>query len=275
MNREIGTEQEVIREDADMLSPARPAHTQRQNRPLMRLVGLGIMLLGSAIVILTLLLLILPLFRVGKIEVVGNSHYTAEEIIKSAGLEEGVEVLSIDAKKTSDALLDASPYLQSCKISVFPFSVKIEVKEKSRVMYTEYGGKYVSFELLSEPALLVLEVADESDTMDSFIAASLPEISSARVNGRISFKQQTINIAYMKSVIEVLEEYDLYSKVKSIDFSSRTNLFFEIDSGCRIKLGSASELDDKIVEALNQLNNNHNVIEVDVSDLTKPTVKTY
>lgn len=34
------------------------------------------------------------------------------------------------------------------------------------------------------------------------------------------------------------------------------------------------ELEDKVVEALNQFKNN-NVIEIDVSDLQKPTIKTY
>ncbi len=274
MNFDNQTEQ--TRSDGeDMLSPARPAHMQKKNRPLLRLIGLGIMLLGCTVVILSMLLLIFPLFHVGSIEVVGNVHYSSEEIIEKAGIEEGIEVFSIDVKKTADALLEASPYLDACKISVFPFSVKIEVTEKKHVMYTEYDRGYISFEFLSDNTMLVLEALEEPDGIEDFPLATLPDIASASVGGRIAFQQKTIDAAYMKSVIDVLEEYGIYSSVVSIDLSSRTNLFFNTREGCRIKLGTARELDDKIVEALNQLKNNKNVIEVDVSDLTKPTIKTY
>ena len=79
----------------------------------------------------------------------------------------------------------------------------------------------------------------------------------------------------MKIIIDVLEEYGLYDSVVSMDLSSRTNVFFEIEGGCRIKLGTARDLDDKIVEVLNQLQNNRSVIEIDVSDPQEPSLKTY
>ena len=275
MNFDNGTEQRERGEGEGMLSPARPAHMQKKNKTLLRLVGLGIMLTGGVAVILTMLLLVFPLFRADRIEVVGNSHYSAEEIIEMAGLEEGMEVFAVDAQKTAHALLEASPYMESCKISVYPFSVKIEITEKRYVMYTEYDRGYVSFEYLSDNTMLVLEASEVCDEMEDFPHATLPAISSATVGGRIAFVQKTLDTTYMWDVIDVLEEYEVYESVASIDFSSRTNLYFELENGCRIKLGSARELDDKIVEALNQLNNNKNVVEIDVSDLKKPTIKTH
>lgn len=275
MNQENTTGYDVRGEGEGMLSPARPMHMQQKNQPLKRLVGFGIMLVGSAAMILCLLLLIFPLFHVKSIEVVGNAHHTSEEIIEIAGIEEGMEVFAVDAKKTADALLDASPYIQSCKVSVYPFSVKLEIVEKSHVMYTEHDGGYISFEFLPDSTLRVLEALEDSDTVDDFPHATLPDISSASVGGNISFRQATVEVDYMKSIIDVLEEYGLYDSVVSMDLSSRTNVFFEIEGGCRIKLGTARDLDDKIVEVLNQLQNNRSVIEIDVSDPQEPSIKTY
>ncbi|MBE6589210.1 MAG: FtsQ-type POTRA domain-containing protein [Ruminococcaceae bacterium] len=276
MNRESENAQSFAREGEG--NPSSPPHVQRKkaNRTQMRLVGLGIMLIGCIIILLCFLLLILPLFRVQSVEVVGNRHYSAEEIIELAGVEEGTEVLAVDVADAADALLDGAPYIQSCRISVFPFSVKIEIEEKQHVMYTEHDQKYVSFEYLeNEDTLFVLEVSEDVGRMDDFPNATLPQISSAKEGGRVAFTRQNLDLTYMKKVIDALEWYEIYEYVESIDFSSRANVFYELEGGCRVKLGTLEDLEDKIAESLNQIANNQNVVEVDVSDLTRPTVKTY
>ncbi len=262
-------------ESGGMLSPSRPSHMQNKNRPWMRLVGVGIIFVGGVIILLSLLLLILPLFRVGSIKVVGNKHYTEEQIIATSGIELGTDVLAVDVKGAANALLDHSPYIQSCKISVLPFSVVIEVEEKKHVMYTEHENGFVSFEYREDGTILVLNVSQSTEGMEGFPAATMPQISYATPGVRMAFTQQNLDITYMKKVIDSLEWYQIYDSVTAIDFSSRVNLSFELNGQCRVKLGTAEDLDDKIAEALNQISNNLNVIEVDVSDLTKTSIKTY
>lgn len=257
-----------------MLSPKLPPHMKNKKKRVLkqRFVGAGLLFLGTAAVLLCALLLILPLFRVQNVEILGNSYYSEAQITKAAGVRTGGETLATDANQIAASLLDNAPYVQSCKISVLPFTVRIEITEKKGVMYTEYDEGFITFEYREkDQSFRVLEVRDTAP--DGFRYATLPQISSAKAGGRIGFTREDIDLSYVKELIDSLTHYGIYDSVTGLDLSSKSNLSYELDNRCTVKLGKLSELDVKIATAIDLCAANPEAVEVDVRDLEKTTVR--
>lgn len=264
-----------MREEGDgMLSPKCPPHMKNKKKRVLkqRFIGAALLLLGSISILLTTLLLILPLFRVQKVEISGISYYTEAQIVKAAGIRTGGETLATDAQAIATGLLKNAPYVQSCKISVLPFSVKIEIVEKEDVMYTEFDEEFVTFEYREkDQSFRVLEVRETAP--DGFRYASLPQISSAKAGGRITFTRESLDVSYFREVVDSLKYYKIYDTVTSLNLSSKSNLSYELENKCAVKLGTLEELDEKVATAIDLYVANPDAIEIDVRDLQKTTVR--
>lgn len=249
-----------------MLSPKLPPHIKNKKKRILkqRLIGVALLFLGSVSVLMCALLLILPLFHVQSVEITGNSYYTEEQIIKAAGIRTGGETLATDAQKLASQLLKNAPYVQSCKISVLPFSVKVEIEEKEDVMYVEHEESFVTFEYREKDgSFRVLEVLDHAP--NGFRYVSLPKIASAKAGGRISFTRAELDVSYVGDVIDCLKQYGIYDSVVAMDLSSSSNLSYELVSGCTVKLGTRYDLSEKIAAAIDRALADPNAVEIDVS----------
>jgi len=258
-------------EEEGLLSPKCPPHMRNKKKRILkqRFIGAALLLFGSIALLLCTLLLILPLFRVQNVEVVGNSYYTERQILAAAEVSKGGEALATDAQAIATRLLENAPYVQSCKVSVFPFSLKIEIEEKKDVMYVEFDDSFITFEYReSDASFRVLEVRKSAP--DGFRYASLPQISSARAGGRIVFNRENLDVSYAWDVIDCLKQYGIYDSVRAMDLSSRSNLSYTLDSGCTVKLGSADDLGEKIAAAIDRGLADPGAVEIDVS-LKYPT----
>ena len=261
-------------EEDGMLSPKCPPHRKNKKKRILkqRFLGAAMLFFGSAALILCVLLLILPLFHVQSVEITGIDYYSEAQIIKAAGIRTGGETLATDAQKLAGELLKNAPYVQSCKISVLPFSIKVEIVEKEDVMYVEYDEEFVTFEYReSDHSFRVLEVRDTAP--DGFRYASLPQISSAKAGGRITFTRESLDVSYVGDVIESLKHYGIYDGVIGFDFSSRSNLSYELESGCSVKLGTLEELDQKVATAIDLYREHPGAKEIDVRDLDVTAVR--
>ncbi len=264
-----------MREEGDgMLSPKCPPYMKNKRKRVrkQRFIGAALLFLGSISILLCALLLILPLFRVQNVEITGTSYYTEAEIARAAGVRTGGETLATDAQALAVSLLKNAPYVQSCKVSVFPFTVKIEIEEKADVMYVEFAEEFVTFEYReSDHSFRVLEVRETAP--DGFRYASLPQISSAKAGGRITFTRESLDVSYVKDVIDSLKYYEIYDAVTTLDLSSRSNLSYELESRCSVKLGTLDELDEKVATAIDLYLAHPEAIEIDVRDLQRTTVR--
>ena len=173
MNRQIN-------QQTTTASAAQRPMPQRRRGPDPRLLSLlrGIMLfLGGAILAVGLMLIILPMFKVKKIEIVGNSYYTAEQIIDFSEIEIGQEILSVDAESVRQNIWDHCEYIGRISVKRSLSTVCITVSEKTQVMYTEFQGKYYSF----DSDLRVIECCDSEDGLTSFLRVELPPITSLAI----------------------------------------------------------------------------------------------
>ena len=82
------------------------------------------------LVCLSLIMAMSIFFRVGEIQVEGNSTYTAEEIIEASGIDTGDNLFFINQIFMGSRLTDRLPYLQTATIArVLPNKVVITVTE--------------------------------------------------------------------------------------------------------------------------------------------------
>ena len=88
---------------------------REKNTAILTLLRAAIAFLGGLIVVLGLLLLILPAFRVKTVTVEGNSFYSDEQIIACAGIGIGEEILALDADAAIDRILEGCPYVERAK----------------------------------------------------------------------------------------------------------------------------------------------------------------
>ncbi|MBQ8416751.1 MAG: FtsQ-type POTRA domain-containing protein [Clostridia bacterium] len=237
----------VRTQNESMLSPKRPPHLGKKqpNQKLMRALRASMLIAGGMIVVLGLLLLVLPMFKVQNVEVVGNDYYTVEQIIEASGIQSGDELLALDLNECMSKVFAGCPYVDSCDIVATPFGVKITVWEAEGVMRTEAAGKQISF----TKDFKVLEIAEIGEThLSPFLYVKLPPIQSAAVGARLSFGQTT-EMSYVSTLLDALEKAEWKDDVTYVDFSERFSLSFVLREQYRIEVGSAQSLDTKLLLA--------------------------
>ena len=82
-----------ISEDEVQPQVKQPQRKQPDQRVL-RVLRFGMFASGAVIVVLALTMLILPVFKINKIEVEGNSYYDDEAVIQMAGIAVGDELFA-------------------------------------------------------------------------------------------------------------------------------------------------------------------------------------
>lgn len=114
--------------------------------------------LALAVVIMVILIMFLPAFRVRNTNVEGNVVLSDQEILKAAGLEydahlmSGVsgnifDILRLDYGKTEQRIKKENPYIEDIRITIkLPSTVDITVKERSKVCYIRTPDGYAALD---------------------------------------------------------------------------------------------------------------------------------
>ena len=94
------------------------------------------------LVIVAIIFVMSVFFKITKIEVSGNSLYSAEEIIAASGIEEGDNLFFVNRIAAGSRVVVKLPYVDSVKISRgLPNRVTIEVTESNAVGYVSVGDE--------------------------------------------------------------------------------------------------------------------------------------
>ena len=112
---------------------------RRRRRMFFFYIFLFLAVIGTAV---TLSLTVL--FRVERIEVQGESRYSAEQIVQASGLETGGNLFLTDTGEAASAIEKALPYIGEAKVSrVLPSKLSISVQEESAASAILWEGQYV------------------------------------------------------------------------------------------------------------------------------------
>ena len=249
---------------------ARQSQRKKPNPLLMRILQLGMLASGAVIVVLALVMLLIPMIKINKIVVEGNSYYDDATVAQMAGIAEGDELFGWNMQEACNALIKAYPYASDIYISIQFFTVKIEVVEKPTVMYTEYQDQYFSI----DRDLRVLEIkTDGEEAFSPFLRVKLPTLEGIQVGQKLQFANTEMDLSYLTALLNVLDERDLLENVTYVDFSERFSLSFILSNSVRVEIGELKEMEKKLKlleEELQQKPINHNIYEVvDVSNTSK------
>lgn len=264
-----------IRISEDEVQPqVRRPQRRKPNEGTLRLLRFGILASGAVIVVLALVMLILPMLKINKIVVEGNSIYDDAAVAQMAGIAEGDELFGWDMQAACDAIMASYPYASDIYVSIQFFTVKIEIVERPTVMYTEYQDQYISF----DRSLRVLEMkANGEETFSPFLRVKLPTVSVAQVGYNLQFVDAGADLSYLTQLLDLLAECNLLGEVTYVDFSQRFSLSFILSNSTRVEIGALKDMNIKLTlieEELRQHPIDHNIYAlIDVSNTSKPIYK--
>ncbi len=248
--------------------PKRVEWVRKTNRKL-RLLRCGMVVLFGLIMLVGVLLLVLPSFKVREIIVEGDLVTTTEqEIIEASGIVEGIEIIGTD---WSVAIKNIERQCQvRATLTVTATKVKIHVVERER-SYMRYGDYWISM----DEDFNVLDISDNKDDFKGLLEIKLPGITGVNLGERVQPITGT-DLSYVKDVISFLEENGMSSRVSRLDATEKFQISCLMDGNYRVILGKASDLSAKmeIAEEILQMKQGVDSFAViDVSDLKKTTYR--
>lgn len=212
---------------------------RRKNRIKRIFTGLLFFLFLAAVAVM---LCFTVFFKVATITVVGETQYTAEEIIKSSGLTEGQNLFGFSAESVSSSISQALPYIGEATIKrSIPDTVTITVEsaEPSCAMRTDTGY------ILLDKDNKVLEKTDSVDK--SIPVIELSGVEKAEVGLPIVLKDEKV-MNSLTIVIEAAQKAGI--AVTYYDLSDSSNIKIICENGeTTLKLGevSADTIDRKLL----------------------------
>ncbi len=260
--------QETQKREARTARPKRAELMRKKNRMLGLIRGV-MLIVGALSLLIGLVLLILPTFRVGEIVVSGNTMTSTEEIIAASGVQVGDEVVGINLQTVANQIQSKCPV--RVKVKLLPNKLEITVTERE-TLYIEYGDQYFS---LSED-LEVLAVSDSAEEFGGLILAKLPPIEKLSIGQKVVFCNQTVDRSYITDMLGWLEERSLSDRVRLLDVSEKYHVSYVLDGTHQIVVGSVSELavKQRLAEEILELREGSaSCAVVDVSDLKRSTYR--
>lgn len=149
-------EHEELGELKDRIAARRVEKDRKRKSFRTRFYAVTITLLVS---IAAALISLSPLFTVDSIEVRGNSHYTAEEIINMAHAVPGKNIIYNANKEEITSYLEQNPYIKSAKVSRrLPSTLVIKVKERQERFAFKYDDDYL---IMDEDGVLLKKTRNQ------------------------------------------------------------------------------------------------------------------
>lgn len=179
-------------------------------------------------------------FNIQTITVTGDSRYDSEQIIKTAGILEGDNLLLADLQAAQEKLLTELPYLETAHIRrKLPTGLSIEVSEAQPEFTFAIDGKYA----VVNHAGKVLELTDAP--MQSVPLVQGLSFLEAKEGQHYELEKKDKEIV-LSDLTNALRENTLLDKTSEIDFSDPVDIRVEYGGNVTMLLGSGSEIDAKI-----------------------------
>ncbi len=191
------------------------------------------------LVCIAALAFVLLYFRVTKVEVIGNNHYTAEQIegmVLNGDITDNSLILS--AKYRNKSIGDI-PFIESMDVEVLGHdSIRIMVYEKTLAGCVTYLGNYMYFDREG----IVVESA-------SIATEGVPEITGLHFEYVQLYESLPVeNEEIFKDILtltQLLDKYEIQADKIYFDPDMKVTLYF---GQARVRLGDDSHIDEKIMQ---------------------------
>jgi cell division protein FtsQ len=178
-------------------------------------------------------------YRVTEVEVIGNKHYTEEEIrdmVLNGNITDNSLLLSVKYRNKS---IGDIPFIESMDVEVLGAdSIRIMVYEKTLAGCVSYLGNYMYFDREG----IVVESASE-------MTEGVPEIAGlhfeyVRLYEQLPVEQEDV-FQEILDLTQLLNKYEISADKIYFDTDMNVTLYF---GQARVLIGSASRIDEKIMQ---------------------------
>lgn len=194
------------------------------------------------VVVLAAIFVMSVFFRVEDIQVVGNSHYSAEEIIRAVDIEEGDNLFFFDRFAAVGRAFSKLPYIEAVTVErSLPNKVVITVEETTALAYLQLGEEKWTLDHNCK----VLGKAAEGEE-----ASLLPVVGMHPGTLMIGETMQTESgdteiVEYLAEVLDQIEARGMTPYVTNIDFSNAQSPEFDYGGKYTVVLGRRDQVEHK------------------------------
>ena len=200
---------------------------------------LGLMLVLGGVVAFALCS---PMFNIKEIEVVDNNIVASDTIISLSEISLSQNLFSFISGQ-AEKKIEEYPYIETAKIDrILPNKIKIDIKERNPMFAVPVVG---TFAYVSSQGY-ILEIVDNYKKLPVINGISTNE-ESIEVNKRLDEKDLD-SLEVILKVMNIAKEYELDSKVTSIDISNKEDYIINIqEEGKKVHLGDGSNINNKML----------------------------
>ena len=204
--------------------------------------GMGGKLIIMAALVAAVVFGVAIFFKVGRIEVQGNTIYSDDRIIEASGLELGDNLLTVSRATVGGNVKAALPYVDQVSVGrVLPDTVVISVKENEVALAVPTDTNTV---WLISPSGKALERIDAS------LQEQYPQIVGVTLNNPTAGQTVTaVNQSALDAALSLLAELDgtgILEHVAGINVEKEYDIVLQYDDRYEINLGSTDRLAYKI-----------------------------
>lgn len=208
------------------------------------------------LIIASIILIMSVFFKIGKIDVQGNSSYTDKEIINASGIQTGDNLFFINRIAAGSRVVVKLPYVDAVKITRgLPNRITIIVQESNAIGYVNVNGELWT---VSGTGKFLGKISkSDAQNIAPIIGIS---VSEAAVGDSIKPADgEEKKCSYLFEILEQIQGRKLAAKITSIDITDVDNPTVEYDGRFTLKLGEHDNTEykfGKFVAAAEQLGGN-------------------
>ena len=181
-------------------------------------------------------------FRVEDIRVVGNQHYTAEEIIRAVDIEEGDNLFFFDRFAAVGRAFSKLPYIEAVTVErSLPNKVVITVEETTALAYLPLGEE--KWTLDHNCKVLGKAAEGEEESLLPVVGMKAGTLMIGEIMETES--GETESVAYLAEVLDQIEARGMTDMVTSIDFSNTDSPEFDYGGKYTVVLGKHDKVEYK------------------------------
>ena len=196
----------------------------------------------TLIAVSVVLLLILVFFRVDKIEVSGNVHYTPEEVADASGITLGDVLMGVNKTRAASRILVKLPYIQQVEVAkVLPGTVRFNIVECEAVAAAE--SEFGVCWLFNRDGKLLEALENEEETAYPLIQGTVLVLPNA---GDPVVYEDTERGAQATEILNEILNAGLQEQIGLIDVTDESQIILSYDDRIEVRIGDITDVGYKL-----------------------------
>ena len=196
------------------------------------------------VILVAVLILMSPIFKVKNIKVEGLIKLTSEDVVNTAGLEKGDNIFTVNETKLCEKIMTMGRVTGAKIIRSLPSTIVIEVDERSECAYIKEKATYTG---IDENGLILLTA--------SALEEKVPVIYG--IQAVDSVKGQYVKIDsdnageladLVVRILTELKNQGILTNVKSVDISNLKNIRMTLSTDTLVNFGEDGDEDGNNIE---------------------------